>query len=162
MAKLAANLDAEVRVVVVTGDGPSSSAGIDRAMLTRDGIAGEIPLMDAAAQGPVALAEAIAPLRRGFAGWSDVSAAVIAAVQGAAIGAGFQLALAADVRLVADDVQFAMRETSLGLAPDLGGTRPLANLVGYSTALEICLTGRPFGAAETAASGLAVAAVPTA
>ena len=50
----------------------------------------------------------------------------IAAVQGHAIGAGFQLALACDLRVVADDVQFAMRETSLGLVPDLTGTHPLA------------------------------------
>ena len=49
---------------------------------------------------------------------------VVAAVQGHAIGAGCQLALAADLRVVADDAQFAMRETSLGLVPDLAGTTP--------------------------------------
>ena len=50
-----------------------------------------------------------------------------------------------------------MRETSLGLVPDLGGTKPLVDLVGYSRALEICATGRWVGAAEAAATGLAVA-----
>jgi enoyl-CoA hydratase/carnithine racemase len=85
---------------------------------------------------------------------------VVAAVQGHAIGAGFQLALAADLRVVADDVQLVMRETSLGLVPDLGGTGPLVGLVGYSKALELCATGRAVGAAEAVASGLAAVAVP--
>ena len=78
-----------------------------------------------------AAAEVIAPFQQGFAAWADVPAVVVAAVQGHAIGAGFQLALAADLRVVADDVQLAMRETSLGLVPDLGGTGPLVALVGW-------------------------------
>ena len=84
----------------------------------------------------------------------------IAAVQGHAIGAGFQLALACDLRVVADDVQFAMRETSLGLVPDLAGTHPLVELVGYARALEICATGRFVHAEEARATGLANLVVP--
>ncbi|MEP6796539.1 MAG: enoyl-CoA hydratase/isomerase family protein, partial [Lapillicoccus sp.] len=56
--------------------------------------------------------------------------------------------------------QLAMRETSLGMVPDLGGTGPLVHLVGYSRALEICATGRFVGAQEAVAIGLASAAVP--
>jgi len=81
-------------------------------------------------------------------------------VQGHAIGAGFQLALACDLRVVADDVQFAMRETSLGLVPDLTGTHPLVGLVGYARALEICATGRFVPAEEAQRTGLASIAVP--
>jgi len=81
-------------------------------------------------------------------------------VQGHAIGAGFQLALACDLRVVADDVAFAMRETSLGLVPDLAGTSPLVRSVGYARALEICATGRFVGAQEAVAIGLAAVAVP--
>jgi enoyl-CoA hydratase/carnithine racemase len=84
----------------------------------------------------------------------------IAAVQGHAIGAGFQLALACDLRVVADDVQLAMRETSLGLVPDLTGTNPLVGLVGYARALEICATGRSVTAEEAVSTGLANIAVP--
>ncbi|MGX1221094.1 enoyl-CoA hydratase/carnithine racemase [Streptomyces ambofaciens] len=84
----------------------------------------------------------------------------VAAVQGHAIGAGFQLALACDLRVVADDVQFAMRETSLGLVPDLTGTHPLVSLVGYARALEICATGRFVTAEEAVSTGLANLAVP--
>ena len=60
----------------------------------------------------------------------------IASVQGHAIGAGFQLALACDLRVMADDALLSMRETSLGLVPDLGGTQPLVDVVGYARALE--------------------------
>jgi enoyl-CoA hydratase/carnithine racemase len=84
----------------------------------------------------------------------------IASVQGHAIGAGFQLALACDLRVLADDALLAMRETSLGLVPDLGGTQPLVDAVGYARALEICATGRWVGAEEAAATGLATVVVP--
>ena len=160
LAEVAENLDPEVRVVVLKADGSSFSGGIDLGMLTPEGVAGEVSLLAPAAQGAEAMAETIAPYQRGFTAWADVDAVVVAAVQGHAIGAGFQLALAADLRVVADDVHFAMRETSLGLVPDLGGTGPLVALVGYSKALEICVTGRAVGAAEAVASGLASVAVP--
>ena len=55
-----------------------------------------------------------------------------------------------------------MRETSLGLVPDLAGTAPLVEAVGYARALEICATGRWVAAAEAAAIGLATAVVPAA
>ena len=84
----------------------------------------------------------------------------VALVQGHAIGAGFQLALACDLMIVADDAKLAMRETSLGLVPDLAGTAPLVARVGYSRAFEICATGRFVGADEAVRLGIAVAAVP--
>jgi enoyl-CoA hydratase/carnithine racemase len=84
----------------------------------------------------------------------------IAAVQGHAIGAGAQLALACDLRVFADDAQLRLPEATLGLVPDLTGTSTLVELVGYSRAVELCLTGRPVGAAEALATGLANAAVP--
>jgi enoyl-CoA hydratase/carnithine racemase len=79
----------------------------------------------------------------------------IAAVQGHAIGAGFQLALACDLRVVSDDAAFTMAEVKLGLVPDLTGTKRLVELVGYARALEICVTGRRVPAAEAERVGLA-------
>jgi enoyl-CoA hydratase/carnithine racemase len=160
LAEVAAGLDPAVRVVVLRADGPSFSAGLDLAMLTPEGVDGEVSMLQQAARGAAEMADVIAPFQRGFSAWADLDAIVIAAVQGHAIGAGFQLALAADLRVVSDDVHFAMRETSLGLVPDLGGTGPLVCLVGYSKALELCATGRAVGAAEAVASGLASVAVP--
>ena len=83
-------------------------------------------------------------------------------MQGHAIGAGAQLALACDLRVLADDAQLRLPEASLGLVPDLTGTSTLMELVGYSRALEICLTGRAVTAAEAQAIGLANVVVPAA
>ena len=83
----------------------------------------------------------------------------IAAVQGHAVGAGFQLALACDFRVLSEDARFAMRETSLGLVPDLGGTHPLVEAIGYPRALEICVTGRWIDADEARKLGLATIVV---
>lgn len=148
------------RFVVLRGAGRAFSAGMDRGMLAPGGLAGEPDLLALAAADADAAAESIGRLQGAFSGWRDCSAIVIAAVQGHAIGAGFQLALAADLRVVAEDAQFVMAEPSLGLVPDLGGTAVLTELVGYARALEICLSSRPVGAAEAVAVGLASIAVP--
>ncbi len=160
LAEVATGLDPAVRVVVLRGEGPSFSAGLDRGMLGPGGVPGEVDMIAMASASAEAAAEVIEGFQRGFSAWAAVPAVVVAAVQGHAIGAGFQLALAADLRVVADDVQFAMRETSLGLVPDLAGTTPLVALVGVARALEICATGRFVGAAEAVATGLANVAVP--
>lgn len=149
-----------VRVVVLRGEGKSFSAGLDRQMFTPEGIEGEPSFIDLARSGDAELDAAIAEFQEGFTWWRRSDVVSIAAVQGHAIGAGFQLALACDLRVVADDVQFAMRETSLGLVPDLTGTHPLISLVGYARALEICATGRAVPAEEAVNTGLANIAVP--
>jgi len=151
LAGIGEGLDASVRVVLLRAEGPSFSAGLDRAMLTPQGAPGEPSILALAAGEVGPLEDAIEQFQRGFAIWAKVPAITIAVVQGHAIGAGFQLALACDLRVVAEDVAFAMRETSLGLVPDLAGTSPLVRSVGYARALEICATGR---------IGLASVAVP--
>ncbi|MFI2433678.1 enoyl-CoA hydratase/isomerase family protein [Streptomyces sp. NPDC018693] len=153
-------LPGSVRVVVLRGEGQSFSAGLDRQMFTPDGIEGEPSFIDLARSGDAELDAAIAGFQEAFTWWRQSDIVSVAAVQGYAIGAGFQLALACDLRVVADDVQFAMRETSLGLVPDLTGTHPLVSLVGYGRAVEMCLTGRFVGAEEAVSAGLANIAVP--
>ncbi|WP_328367096.1 enoyl-CoA hydratase/isomerase family protein [Streptomyces sp. NBC_00445] len=153
-------LPGSVRVVVLRGEGQSFSAGLDRQMFTPEGIEGEPSFIDLARGSDAELDAAIAGFQEGFTWWRQSDIVSIAAVQGHAIGAGFQLALACDLRVVADDVQFAMRETSLGLVPDLTGTHPLVGLVGYARALEICVTGRFVLAEEAVSTGLANLAVP--
>jgi enoyl-CoA hydratase/carnithine racemase len=145
--------DDAVRVVVLRAEGESFSAGLDRAMFTT-GVDGEPGLAELAALDDVALDAAIEGFQGAFTWWRDPRVVSIAAVQGHAVGAGFQLALACDLRVLADDARLAMREPSLGLVPDLAGTKPLVDAVGYPRALEICTTGRWVGAAEAAELGL--------
>lgn len=144
----------DVSVVVLRAEGPSFSAGLDRGMFG-EGTDGEPGLARLAALPPAEIDAAIAGFQRGFSWWREVDAVSIAAVGGHAVGGGFQLALACDLRVLADDAALAMREPSLGIVPDLGGTSPLVRTVGYSRALEICATGRWVGAQEAAALGLA-------
>lgn len=151
--------DDGVRVVVLRAEGESFSAGLDRAMFTT-GVEGEPGLGRLAALDDAALDSTIAGFQQAFTWWRDPRVVSVAAVQGHAVGAGFQLALACDIRVLADDAQLAMRETSLGLVPDLAGTKPLVDAVGYSRALEICLTGRRIGAREAVDLGLAAVVVP--
>ncbi|MFE6402949.1 enoyl-CoA hydratase/isomerase family protein [Streptomyces alboflavus] len=153
-------LPGSVRVVLLRGEGKSFSAGLDRQAFTPEGFDGEPSFIDLARGADDELDAAIAEYQDAFTWWRRGDLVSIAAVQGHAIGAGFQLALACDLRVAADDAQFAMRETSLGLVPDLTGTHPLVSLVGYARALEICATGRFVQAAEAERIGLANLVVP--
>lgn len=164
LARAARRLPSQTRVVVLRGNGPSFSAGLDRAIATPAGVAalfGRTPDGRPDSQpDTAAIAERIAAFQEAFTVWRELPVLVIAAVQGHAIGAGFQLALAADLRVVTDDVSFCMGEIRLGLVPDLGGTGRLVDLVGADRALEICLTGRRIGAAEAQDLGLSTLTVP--
>ena len=104
--------------------------------------------------------EWIASVQAGFTWLRDPGIVSVAAVRGHAIGAGFQLALSCDLRVLAEDAQLCMKEPALGLVPDLTGTKPLVNIVGLPRALELCLTSRTVGAAEAAALRLAELVVP--
>ncbi len=162
LAHIGQNVPADVDVVILRGAGSSFSAGMDRRMFTPDGVPGHPSLVDIVGGDDEAGAAIIETFQQAFACWRRCHAVTIAAVQGHAVGAGFQLALAADIRIVADDVQLTMKESTFGLVPDLAGTHPLVEAVGYSRALEICLTARPVGADEAVATGLALRAVPAA
>ena len=162
LARLATELPATVRVVVLRGEGPSFSAGLDLQMFTPEGIEGAPTFLDIAGADDARAHELIAGFQQAFTWWSKADVITVAAVHGHAVGAGFQLALACDLRVLADDAQLTMAEVSRGIVPDLGGTGVLVDLVGYSRALEICVTGRRVGAAEAQALGLATVVVPRA
>jgi enoyl-CoA hydratase/carnithine racemase len=115
----------------------------------------------ALANGPAHQADdVLAGFQAGFSWLAEPRLVSIAAVRGHAIGAGFQLALACDLRIVGADAQFSMAEPRFGLVPDLGGTKRLVDLVGYSRAAHICLTGGQLGAEEALRMGLANTVVP--
>jgi enoyl-CoA hydratase/carnithine racemase len=183
LAAIGAEIPDDVRVVLVRGAGHSFSAGLDRAMLdgtgtgtgtgtssstgtgtgtstsTGDGVESVAAMT---ALGDDEMSAAIEAFQRGFTFLRDPRFVSIAVVQGHALGAGFQLALSCDLRVVSEDARFAMLESTLGLVPDLTGTKPLVDSVGYARALEICVTAREVGAAEAAAIGLATVVCPPA
>jgi enoyl-CoA hydratase/carnithine racemase len=161
LAEIGASLDDDVRVVVVRGAGRSFSAGLDRSMFSAEpGVAGG--LGDLGRRPTVEAEEQIREYQAGFRWLRSPGVVSVAAVQGHAIGAGCQLALACDLRILAEDAQLRLPEATLGLVPDLTGTSNLVELVGYSRALEIALTGRAVKAAEAHAIGLANLVVPAA
>jgi enoyl-CoA hydratase/carnithine racemase len=152
-----AQLPGDVRVVIVRGEGKSFSAGLDLAVASG---AEDATFATLAQLPPNECADRIAEFQQAFTWLRRPDLVTIAAVQGHAIGAGFQLALNCDLRVLADDAQLSMAEVTLGLVPDLGGTKRLTELVGYGRALELCVTARRVGAAEAERMGLATVVVP--
>jgi enoyl-CoA hydratase/carnithine racemase len=158
LAEVGATLPAAVRVVVLSGEGSSFSAGLDRRLLSPEGVAGED--FDLQSRNDAEAADRIGVFQQGFTWLRSPRFVSIAAVQGHAIGAGFQLALACDIRIAAADALFCMFEPALGLVPDLAGTQLLLDAVGYARALEICATARRVGASEAERIGLVNMTVP--
>jgi enoyl-CoA hydratase/carnithine racemase len=158
LRQIGRELPGDVRVVVVRGEGRAFSAGLDLTAVSDP--ANESNFSAMAQLDDAAAAERIAGFQAAFSWLRRPDLVSIAAVRGHAIGAGFQLALACDLRVITDDAKFTMAEISLGLVPDLGGTKRLVELVGYARAMEICLTGRRIDANESMRLGLATSVVP--
>ncbi|GIE36991.1 enoyl-CoA hydratase [Actinoplanes italicus] len=159
LGSISRKLPGDVRVVIVRAEGRAFSAGLDLSVARGDGDSSLSRLAQLSAS---ECADRIAGFQTAFTWLRSPSIVTIAAVQGHAIGAGFQLALNCDMRILADDARFSMAEVTLGLVPDLGGTKRLTELVGPSRALEICVTGRRIAADEADRMGLATAVVPRA
>lgn len=136
--------DPGIRVVVVRGQGPSFCAGIDIALL------GQL----AGTRG-ARFRTFVRTAQRPFEILAQMDKPSVAAVQGHAIGAGFQLALACDLRILTDDASLSILEVRFGLVPDLGGPHRLTRLVGPARAKEIIWTGRTVGSDEADRLGLA-------
>lgn len=85
---------------------------------------------------------------------------IVAAIQGYAAGVGLTMVLPCDVRIAADDARLSIRFIKMGLMPELGSTRLLAQIVGLGNAMEMCLTGRFVEAEEALRIGLVSAVVP--
>jgi enoyl-CoA hydratase/carnithine racemase len=136
--------DADARVLVLTGAGRGFCAGLDLDQ------AETLPHMPAAEM--LAGQESWA---RSIAGFRELTKPVIAAVNGAAAGAGMALALAADIRIGSEQARFNAAFVSIGLTGgDLGTSWALPRLVGLGRAYEILLTGRFVDAEEALRIGL--------
>ncbi len=156
LGNISRKLPGDVRVVIVRAEGRAFSAGLDLSVARGDG---DSSLGRLAQLSATECADRIAGFQTAFTWLRSPSIVTIAAVQGHAIGAGFQLALNCDMRVLADDARLSMAEVTLGLVPDLGGTKRLTELVGPSRALEICITGRRITADEADRIGLATTVV---
>lgn len=145
-----------LRAVVLSGEGRAFCAGLDMgrfaAMKEHGGngiVGGETRDLSARTHGI-----ANAP-QQAVWGWRQLPVPVIAAVHGVAFGGGFQLALGADMRLLAPDTRMSIMEIKWGLIPDMAGTPILASLVRDDILRELTYTGRIFSAAEALSYGLA-------
>ncbi len=151
---ISSQVPSEARFIVLRGNGKSFSAGLDRAMFTPGGIPGQPSFMEMASQNDTELDDTIAYYQRFFRVLRDLPQISIALVQGHAIGAGFQLALACDLIIAQPSAQFALKETQWGLTPDLGGTVRFMEILGYRKSLELIGSGRSLDAPEAYALGL--------
>lgn len=151
LARIGHTLPKNVRIVVITGEGPTFSSGIDLDMFQAGDVDGEPTPFTLLVHDPdstAALDQVISSYQEGFLWLRRADIVSIAAVRGHAIGAGFQLALSCDIRILSDTAKLCMKEPALGLVPDLTGTKPLVELVGVNRAIELCLTTRTIDAAE--------------
>ena len=144
--------DRSLRAVVLSGEGRGFCAGIDLASLAGAAGAGARDLFAREASSPANRAQRAAWV------WTEVPVPVIAAVHGVAFGAGLQIALAADLRLVAPDARLSVMEVRWGLVPDMSGSQTLRRLVRLDVAKELAFTGRIVSGEEAVALGLATRA----
>jgi enoyl-CoA hydratase/carnithine racemase len=150
-AATAAERDDELKVLLIRGAGKRFCAGADIEMLgswTR------------AAHGRALLQAFSARMQRTFSRLADAQIATVAAIRGAATGGGAELALACDLRVVAEDARIGLTEVRLGLLPGAGGTQRVTDVAGRGTALRLLLRGELVPGADAVALGLAEFAVP--
>ncbi|NLT27437.1 MAG: enoyl-CoA hydratase/isomerase family protein [Microbacteriaceae bacterium] len=102
------------------------------------------------------------PMPRLYARLRSTPLATVAAVHGFALGGGFELALACDLRVAGESAEFGLPELSLGIVPGAGGTQMLARSVGESRALDLILSGKRIRARQALDWGLVTAVHPDA
>jgi len=146
-----------VRAVVLSGDGPDFCAGLDfgmfQAMRNGDRLSTHVDLP--ASHGPARSAG-----QRAAYVWTEIPVPVIAAITGNALGGGLQVALGADLRIVAPDARMSVLEIRWGLVPDMTGSQLLPELVGRDVAKELTFSGRVLRGEEAVALGLATRVDP--
>ena len=131
----------ECRVLLIDADGYHFSAGAD---------------LKERQQIPEDRVEAVVDnIRNTFLRIERLPVPVVVAVQGTALGGGLELALAADLRIIADDAKVGLPETGLAIIPGAGGTQRLAKLIGYNKALYWIASGRIFSGLQAYDAGLA-------
>jgi len=150
--------DAAVRAVVISGQGKAFCAGLDMASFERMGQGAASAVLGAAAAGTdlSARTHGISNAAQYIAMvWREVPVPVIAAVHGVAFGGGLQVALGADIRIVAPDTRLSVMEIKWGLVPDMGGMVLMRELARSDVVRELTFTGRIFSGEEALQLGFA-------
>lgn len=141
----------EVRVVIVSGSEGHFCAGMDLSM-DNPAIQRLAPAMlakdDEAARG------LIRDLKSFIQAIADLPIPSIAAIEGACVGGGMEVALGCDIRVAAENAQFALNEVHAGMVPDLGGTVRLTRIAGTGRAADLILTARRMKSEEAAQWGI--------
>ena len=150
-AMAALRTDPTVRAVVVTGAGSAFCSGGDLSWIAGEPDAG-VP----------ALRDRMLAFYRTWLSVRDLEVPSIAAVNGAAVGAGLAVALACDVRYVAQEARLGVPFTALGMHPGMATTWLLPQVAGIAVARDLLLTGRMVSGDEAVGLGLASRAVPAA
>jgi enoyl-CoA hydratase/carnithine racemase len=150
--------DKSVRAVVLSGEGRAFCAGLDIASLQGGG--GGEPAPGSPNGGGRRVTDRLPGkitnlYQQAAYTWIEMPVPVIAAVRGAAFGGGIQIALAADIRLVAPDARLSVMEIRWGLVPDMTGTDTLLRLVGLDVAKDLTWSGRIVAGEKAVALGLA-------
>ena len=135
--------DSDVKVAIVTGRGRAFCAGIDLNALQE--------YQDVDLQ---AFRAVVRKIQRNFRAYELIEKPIIAMVNGHALGAGTELALACDMILASTEATFGLLEVNVGLVVDLGGTQRLPRYIGVHRAKELILTGKKIDAAEADRIGL--------
>lgn len=141
--------DASTRSILLTGEGKSFCAG------------GDLAEMKAGYGGNAGFYRFMENANRCIATLMEIDKPVVAAVNGAAMGAGMNLALVADIVIAAENAKFSEIFGNVGLIPDLGGTWLLPRLVGRAKAKELIFSYRMIDAEEALTLGLVNQVVPT-
>ncbi len=147
-ALAAASADQSVRCVVIRGEGAVFSSGMD------------VKELASLSGAPERLRE----FRRDcILAWNlaeEMTKPTIAQIHGVCFGGALELALACDLRVVAEDARLSIPEVRLGLVPDVGGSSRLPAIVGLGRAKELIMTGREFNAEEAYRIGFANRVAP--
>jgi len=136
--------DADVKAVVITGGEKAFAAGADVEEFTEPGVAPKVS----------------AAFRAAFDALGAIPRPVIAAIEGFALGGGFELALACDLRVAGEGARLGFPEIQLGILPGAGGTQRTARLVGPARTKDLVWSGRHVKAPEALALGLVDRVVP--
>src|ERR1700741_3742463 len=145
-----------LRAVGLSGEGRAFCAGLDMGRFAAMKESGGHGVAGGGKRDPAAGAQGLANFPQAAVwGWRQLPVPVIAAIRGVAFGGGFQLALGADIRLLAPDARMSIMEIKWGLVPDMAGTPILASLVRDDILRELTYTGRIFSAPDAMSYGLA-------